>query len=58
MAKLELYKDYSREAVHNIFSPESAFTPQAGTWGLHGWVELPGRPKDYVFLVTIGHAVV
>ena len=39
--KLELFSEYSREDVHAIFSPETAFTPQAGTWGLQGIVDIP-----------------
>jgi Domain of unknown function (DUF3883)/Domain of unknown function (DUF3427) len=33
---------------------KSTFTPQAGTWGLQGFVEVPDRPRDYVFFVTFG----
>lgn len=51
---LELYADYSRESVHNIFSPDTVFVPQAGTWGLHGIVDVPERAGDYVFFVTFG----
>jgi len=47
-------ESYSREEVHRIFSPESTFTPQAGTWGLQGIVQIPGRPGDYIFFVTYG----
>ena len=54
MRELIHYQDYSREDVHDIFAPESRFTPQAGTWGLHGIVEVPDRPRDYVFFVTFG----
>lgn len=53
---LELHADYSREMVHAIFSPHTKFVPQAGTWGLHGIVRVPDRPKDYVFFVTFGQA--
>jgi hypothetical protein len=51
---LILYEDYSREDVHDIFAPGTPFTPQAGTWGMHGIVPIPNRPGDYVFLVTLG----
>jgi hypothetical protein len=54
MRDLILYDDYSREEVHNIFDPDSPFTPQAGTWGLQGIVRLPERPGDFVFFVTFG----
>jgi Domain of unknown function (DUF3427) len=51
---LELFEDYSREDVHDIFSPETPFVPQGGTWGLHGIVAIPDRPGDFVFFVTLG----
>jgi hypothetical protein len=54
MHTLTLYEDYTREDVHDIFDPDSTFTPQAGTWGLQGIVKVPGRPGDYVFFVTFG----
>jgi hypothetical protein len=52
--KLVLYDDYTREEVHDVFDPDSTFAPQAGSWGLWGIVEIPGRPRDYLFLVTFG----
>jgi hypothetical protein len=52
--RLALYDDYTRRDVHDIFSPETAFTPQAGLWGISGLIELPGRPGDFAFLVTYG----
>ena len=54
MRKLVLYEDYARQEVHDLFDPESTFTPQAGTWGLQGIVEIRERPQDYVFFVTFG----
>jgi len=51
---LVLYEEYSREEVHDIFSPDTIFTPQAGTWGLQGVVPIPDRPSDWVFFVTFG----
>lgn len=54
MAVLTLHEDYTREEVHGIFSPETTFTPQAGTWGLQGIVPVPDRPNDYVLFVTFG----
>lgn len=56
MKKLELYQNYNREEIHSIFSPETTFTPQAGTWGLHGLVRI-GNSKDFVFMVTAGTVV-
>jgi len=54
MKNLELSDRYSREEAHSIFSPDTVFTPQAGTWGLHGIVPVPYRDNDYVFFVTYG----
>jgi len=51
---LHLHSDYSREDVHDIFDPSKKFTPQAGTWGLQGIVEIPDRAGDFVFFVTYG----
>lgn len=51
---LTLYEDYSRHEVHDIFAPETRFTPQAGTWGLQGIVPIPDRTGDFVFFVTYG----
>jgi hypothetical protein len=51
---LGLHSDYSRRSVHSIFSPDTKFVPQAGTWGLQGIVDVPDRPGDYVFFVTFG----
>lgn len=56
MTSLQLFRSYTRQDVHAIFSPDSVFVPQAGTWGLHGIVEVPDRPRDYVFFVTFGQA--
>jgi Domain of unknown function (DUF3883)/Domain of unknown function (DUF3427) len=54
MRQLIHYQDYSRKEVHDIFALDSPFTPQAGTWGNHGIVAVPNRPRDYVFFVTFG----
>ena len=54
MKLLELWTAYTREEVHSIFSPDTPFTPQAGTWGLQGMVRVPERPGDWVFFVTFG----
>lgn len=51
---LELYEDYSRNEVHDIFDPLTPFYPQTGTWGLQGIVHIPNRPNDFVFLITYG----
>jgi hypothetical protein len=44
--------------VHDIFSPDTIFTPQSGTWGLQGIVRIPNRFKDYIFLVTFNQSAV
>jgi hypothetical protein len=54
MSKLLPYTDYSRSEIHDIFAPDTEFTPQAGTWGLQGIVQIPGRDGDFVFFVTFG----
>jgi hypothetical protein len=56
MRTLELWQTYSREEIHDIFSPNTLFTPQAGTWGLHGTIKVPERPGSYVFIVTFGQS--
>ncbi|MDD2534855.1 MAG: DUF3427 domain-containing protein [Eubacteriales bacterium] len=58
---LELGKSYNREAVHDIFDSDTKFTPQTGSWGLHGIVRIKpnhasGSTKSYVFFVTYGKA--
>ena len=54
MPDLILYSDYSRQDVHDIFSPDTRFTQSSGTWGLQGIVEIPNKPGDFVFFVTFG----
>lgn len=55
MRSLELWTEYTREEIHSIFSPDTTFTPQAGTWGLHGMIHVPDRDGDWVFLVSLGN---
>jgi hypothetical protein len=54
MKKLKLWNFYSRSDVHQIFSPDTKFTPQSGTWGLQGIIKVPEREGDFVFFVTFG----
>jgi len=54
MPEPKLYAEYSRQDVHDIFSPDTRFTQSSGSWGLHGIVEIPNKPGDYVFFVTFG----
>jgi hypothetical protein len=55
MKNLELWAEYTREEIHGIFSPDTRFTPQSGTWGLQGIVSVPNREGDWVFFVTYGN---
>jgi hypothetical protein len=56
MTKLTLYDKYTRKEVHDYFVPGGTFTPNAGTWGLHGCVQIPDTSHDYVFFVTYGQS--
>jgi hypothetical protein len=56
MKSLKLRDLYTREDIHSIFSPSTIFTPQAGTWGLHGIIKIPDRDNDFVFIVTYGQS--
>jgi hypothetical protein len=55
MKSLELWSEYTREEIHSIFSPDTTFTPQAGTWGILGMIRVPDRQGDWVFLVSLGN---
>jgi hypothetical protein len=54
MRSLALDQDYTRKEVHDIFTPNAPFTPQSGTWGLHGIIAVPDQPGDVLFFVTFG----
>ncbi|MEG6586877.1 DUF3427 domain-containing protein [Dendrosporobacter sp. 1207_IL3150] len=54
MKSLIRFHSYTREEIHDVFSPNTIFTPQAGTWGLSGIVKVPDRYGDYVFFITFG----
>ncbi len=56
MRELRLWEAYDRREVHDIFSPNTTFVPQAGTWGLQGIVRVPDHLGDYVFFVTFGQS--
>ena len=56
MKKLVLYDDYNRQEIHKIFSPNTKFTKNSGTWGLHGIIQI-GKTKDYVIIVTQGTVI-
>ena len=56
MKPLKLRELYSRREIHGVFSPDTTFTPQAGTWGLHGIIKIPNRDGDFVFIVTYGQS--
>jgi hypothetical protein len=32
--ELMLYRDYSRQQIHDLFEPETPFTPQSRSWGV------------------------
>lgn len=55
MPTLELWQTYDREAVHDIFSPDTTFTPQTGSWGISGMVRLETK-GDWAFFVTFGQS--
>ena len=56
MANLVRFNKYSRKEIHDIFSPNTSFTPGAGLWGLWGIVKIPDTVSDYIFYVTYGHS--
>ena len=56
MDELSLYHKFTRKEVHDYFVPNGKFTPNAGTWGLHGWVKIQNTDSDYVFFVTYGQS--
>jgi len=56
MLKLRLASKYSREDVHSLFSPETVFTLQAGTWGWHGFIPIPER-VTMSFLLLMAKAI-
>jgi hypothetical protein len=57
VATLALYNDYSRSEIHDIFGPDETFVPGAGTWGIHGIINIRRRPGDYVFFVSFGQEI-
>tara|TARA_B100000242_G_scaffold48368_1_gene28825 strand:- start:173 stop:1249 length:1077 start_codon:yes stop_codon:yes gene_type:complete len=56
MKELKTNEFYSREEVHDIFSPETKFLSRRGSWGLRGIVKIPEREGDFVFFVTYGQS--
>lgn len=54
MKKLVKYNEYSRKDIHDIFSPNTKFTPGSGYWGISGIIKVPNTRHDYIFLVTYG----
>tara|TARA_Y100000588_G_scaffold67915_1_gene68918 strand:- start:738 stop:1640 length:903 start_codon:yes stop_codon:yes gene_type:complete len=50
----QLYEKFTRREIHDWFVENGKFTPNAGTWGLHGVVKIPNDAEDYVFFVTYG----
>src|SRR5262245_53288790 len=54
MKTLALYQDYTRKDVHDIFEPDTRFTPQSGKWGISGIIQIADREGDFVLFVTFG----
>lgn len=54
--KLIKFGEYTRKDIHDIFSPNTNYTPQTGSWGLHGIIRVPDTKHDYIFLVTYGRS--
>ena len=54
MNRLDLCGKYSGR-VHDYFVPGGTFTPNAGTWGLHGCVLIPNTSMTMSF-VTYGQS--
>ena len=54
MQQLRLWHPYTRQEVHDVFEPDTPFTPQTGKWGLPGIVRLTASPGSFVFFVTFG----
>jgi hypothetical protein len=53
---LNLYSQYSRRDVQQIFDAYYNFRPGTGSWGLQGVVRVPHRSNDWVFFVTYGQS--
>ena len=56
MHDLHLWDSYDRREVHDIFSPETQFTPGTRAWGMRGIVKIPEHSDDFVFFVTFGQS--
>jgi len=54
MRELKRFQKYNREEIHDIFSPNTRFVPQAGAWGMRGIIPIPNTIDDFIFLVTLG----
>jgi hypothetical protein len=50
---LEIYQEYSRKEIHDIFDPGSQFTSQGGTWGLRGIINYPSHSDNFILFVTL-----
>jgi hypothetical protein len=51
---LVLYQDYSREELHDVFSPNTPYRAGSGSWGISGIITVPERQGDFIFMVTHG----
>ena len=54
MEELVRFEKYSRKDIHDIFSPDTSFSPRGGSWGPRGIIKVPETEHDYIFLVTYG----
>jgi uncharacterized protein DUF3883/uncharacterized protein DUF3427 len=49
---LTLFEDYTRREAHDIFAPDTDFTPGAGLWGIQGIIE--HEPGEFLLFVSFG----
>lgn len=56
MSKVELYEEYTREEVNNIFNADVPFTLGAGIYGMHGLIRVKKENSnpDFIFFGTLG----
>ena len=45
-------QEYSRQQVHDLFSPNTKFTKSTGSWGLRGIIKIIKNKNDYIFIVS------
>lgn len=52
--ELRNFDKYTRHEVHDMFSPNTKYVKNSGSWGIHGIVRVPNTLSDYVLFVTLG----